>query len=193
MKQEEASRSNSNEQLGRKIREARLRQGLTLKEVGQAVDLSEGFLSQLERGKVNASIATLQRIADMLGIKVIDIFENSASQMTAQVIRRHDRPMLLLGNHGRKYVLSRSGAEQLEIFFTVLEPGGSTGDSPYSHGDSEEFVHVNAGLLQVDVGSVSHLLSAGDSIHFHSSIPHSATNVGTSLCEALWVSSPPSY
>ncbi len=53
--------------IGGRIRSLRRRQGLTLKQVAQATDLSHPFLSQVERGRTLPSITSLYRIALALG------------------------------------------------------------------------------------------------------------------------------
>src|SRR4029453_9500451 len=43
---------------------------VTLRTVAERADLSESFLSQVERGRANASVASLKRIAAALGVIV---------------------------------------------------------------------------------------------------------------------------
>ena len=42
-------------QLGRKIRDLRLRRGLTVQQLAEATGLSKGFVSQVENGKSSVS------------------------------------------------------------------------------------------------------------------------------------------
>ena len=49
--------------IGRSLREARRRRGLTLKAVAEEAGVTESFLSQVERDIASPSIATLRRIA----------------------------------------------------------------------------------------------------------------------------------
>ncbi len=49
-------------ELGERIRAIRRLRRKTLKEVASAANISESFLSQLERGRTNATVATLQRL-----------------------------------------------------------------------------------------------------------------------------------
>ena len=46
-------------QLGRKIRDLRLRPGLTVQQLAEATGLSKGFVSQVENGRTSPSLATL--------------------------------------------------------------------------------------------------------------------------------------
>ena len=52
------------------------------------------------------------------------------------------------------------------MFIAELVPGGSTGDEPYTHGDSEELVVVIAGSIQLQLGERLFELEQGDSIDY---------------------------
>lgn len=54
-------------ELGRRIRETRLRQGLTLKELDDRAGLSATHLSEIERGRTSPTVGALLRIARALG------------------------------------------------------------------------------------------------------------------------------
>jgi transcriptional regulator with XRE-family HTH domain len=53
--------------LGERIKELRIRTGLTQAELGDRAGLSAKYVSELERGLRNPSLATLQRIAGGMG------------------------------------------------------------------------------------------------------------------------------
>ena len=81
----------------------------------------------------------------------------------------------------------------LEVLTAEFEPGGSTGDEPYTHGDSEELLLVIQGRVHVQLGTEVYDLQAGDSVHYRSSTPHRVSNPGGSTAEVLFVITPPSY
>ena len=54
--------------IGQKIRDARKAKGLTLKELGEKVGVSESVVGRYETGKQNLTIETLQKVADALGV-----------------------------------------------------------------------------------------------------------------------------
>ncbi|UHG93263.1 helix-turn-helix domain-containing protein [Spirosoma oryzicola] len=58
------------EQVGNQIREARKRRGLTLKELGEKVGVSESVMSRYEKGKINFTVDSLQKISSELGTKL---------------------------------------------------------------------------------------------------------------------------
>jgi transcriptional regulator with XRE-family HTH domain len=178
--------------VGERLRAIRRLRRCTLREVAERSGLSESFLSQVERGRSNASIASLRRIADALSVTVADLFE-PAGPPRPRVLRRADRPALSFGILGRKLLLTPRPLHQLEVFVGELQPGGSTGAEPYAHGDSEELFVVFAGTVQLELGGELHELEPGDSIDYRSSTPHRISNVGEELAEVMWIISPPSY
>ena len=178
--------------VGERLRTLRRFRRCTLQTVAARSGLSESFLSQVERGRSNASIASLKRIADALGVSMADLFEPDGLPRP-RVLRRDERPALQFGILGRKLLLTPRPLHHLEVFAGELEVGGSTGPEPYAHGDSEELFIVVSGRVQLELGGEEFELEPGDSIDYRSSTPHRAVNTGEELAEVLWIISPPSY
>src|SRR5258707_12240772 len=65
-------------EVGERLRAIRQLRRKTLKEIASAAGISESFLSQLERGRTNATIATLQRLSTAPGIEGSDLFTTGA-------------------------------------------------------------------------------------------------------------------
>jgi transcriptional regulator with XRE-family HTH domain len=179
-------------EVGERLRVIRTTRRLTLREVAERAGLSESFLSQVERGRASASIASLRRIADALGITIADLFQ-PAGPAEPRVLRRDDRPALAFGILGRKLLLTPKPLHELEVFVGELDPGGSTGAEQYAHGDSEELFVVLRGTVRLELGDDLHELEPGDSIDYRSSTPHRISNAGDELAEVMWIISPPSY
>lgn len=59
--------------VGMEVRVARIRKGLSIREVAKLTGLCESSLNQLENGKHDVKILTYKRIADALGISIKDI------------------------------------------------------------------------------------------------------------------------
>jgi transcriptional regulator with XRE-family HTH domain len=178
--------------VGERLRLVRRLRRCTLRTVAERAGMSESFLSQVERGKASASIASLRRIAGALGVSLADLFEPSGPPRP-RVLRRDERPTLAFGVLGRKLLLTPRPLHHLEVFVGELDPGGSTGPEPYAHGDSEELFVVLSGSVQLELGGELHELESGDSIDYRSSTPHRIENIGHDLAEVMWIISPPSY
>lgn len=178
--------------MGERLRALRRARKLTLLAVATKARISEGYLSQVERGLANPSIGTLQQIADALGLKIGDLFADDF-HARPQVLRVDARPGLAFGVLGRKYRLTPKAQQHMEAFIGEFDPGGSTGDDAYTHGDSEELLLILAGQVELTLDTDRHLMDTGDSIVYRSSTPHRLTEIGGHSATVLWMISPPSY
>ena len=61
--------------VGKKVRDARSRRGMTRKMLAEEADVSERHLAQLELGEGNVSIVLLRRITNALNIPLADVFQ----------------------------------------------------------------------------------------------------------------------
>jgi transcriptional regulator with XRE-family HTH domain len=178
--------------VGERLRTIRQLRRRTLREVADGAGLSESFLSQVERGRTSVSIASLQRIAGALGIEVSDVFAHD-EERRPRVLRRDARPNVAWGPVGRKALLTPKPFHSVEVVVANIDPGGSTGDEPYAHGDSEEVFFVVTGEVELQLGGELFELAEGDSAQYRSSTPHRVRNLGRGPAEVLFIISPPSY
>ncbi|MBQ4251622.1 MAG: helix-turn-helix transcriptional regulator, partial [Erysipelotrichaceae bacterium] len=63
--------------LGKRVKQLRIKSGMTLEELASRTELTKGFLSQLERNLSSPSIATLEDIVEVLGVSLADFFRDS--------------------------------------------------------------------------------------------------------------------
>src|SRR5919199_5659229 len=87
--------------VGERLRALRRFRRCTLRTIAARSGLSESFLSQVERGRSSASIASLRRIAEALGVSMADLFGPDGVP-GPKVLRRADRPALAFGVLGKK-------------------------------------------------------------------------------------------
>ena len=178
--------------VGERLRTIRHLRRRTLKDIAAGAGISESFLSQVERGRTSVSISSLQRIAASLGIEVSDVFTMDGA-VRPRLVRREARETISFGNLARKSLLTPKPFHSVEVFAAEFEPGGSTGDEPYTHGDSEEVFFVLSGRVELQVGEELFALGPGDSVQYRSSTPHRVLNRGSVVAEVLFVISPPSF
>ena len=73
------------ENLGTRLRQARQRSGLSLRELARQLRVSPSFVSQLENGKSQPSVATLYSLAQLLDVSIDRLFDTSnASEEAAE-------------------------------------------------------------------------------------------------------------
>ncbi len=179
-------------QLGSRIRAIRQTRRRTLREVAAAAGVTESFLSQVERDVTSPSIATVQRIAHALDLSIAQLF---AEEMpSGRVIRREARRRVTYpGLQAVDEFLTSNTASRLQVILSTIEPGGGTGEEPYTHDSDEEVVVVLAGVLDLWVGDEHYVLREGDAITFPSRLPHWNMNRGDMPASVLFCLTPPSF
>ena len=176
--------------VGEKVKAFRTARRMSLRALGDATGTTASFLSQLERGLSGVNTSTLMRIAEALGIRLTDLFDDDEPPV-GRVLRKAERPALPPAEGYRKMLLSRRPIRDMEVYIGEFDPGGSTGEQPYSHGDSHELFFVVRGTVELTLGDERHVLSAGDSIEYPSSVPHKTENTGAEPAEVIWMIAPP--
>jgi transcriptional regulator with XRE-family HTH domain len=175
--------------VGGRIRQFRVARKLTLRQLADRARISPGFLSQVERGQVNASVSTLRRLSEELGITLPDLFAGDHVG-DVRILRKADRPVIEVSDLSAKYLLSQKPLRNLEVYVGELAPGASAGDA-YVHGDAQELLVVISGGPTLELDGKTYLLEAGDSAEYRTSIPHTVHNTGDAYAELFWIVSPP--
>jgi transcriptional regulator with XRE-family HTH domain len=174
------------------LRELRRRNNVTLREVAASAGVSESFVSQVERGVANPSMASLRRMAEALGESVASLFVGS--EPTGMVIRAGERKRLAHPASALDdYLLTPPGAKTLQIIYSVVAPGDGSGAEPYTHPADEEVIVMLAGRLTVNANGQEYVLEEGDSLLLDPRSPHGYRNAGDVPARSLWVMSPPMY
>lgn len=181
--------------LGGVIRGAREKHQLTLQQVADRTRLSVSYLSQIERDLLHPSVSTLKRIAQALGIaagKLMFPSAKSTGRSMVSVQRKGERKRILFPHSNIEYeLLTPDLRRRVSMLWVSAQPGAESGPA-FTH-EGEDGVVVLSGELAIEVGGVWHDLKAGDSIYFHSELPHRWRNPGKVVAEAVWVSTPPSF
>ena len=73
------------ENLGPRLKELRGRNGKSLREMARLLQVSPSFVSQIENGKSQPSVATLYEMAQLLGVQVDVLFEPLGSSKNSQI------------------------------------------------------------------------------------------------------------
>jgi len=179
-------------ELGPHLRSLRTARGLTLRELAQRAEVTESFLSQAERGVATPSIASVRRIARGLGLSIADLF--AEVEPAGLVVRASERRRITYPGLGAvDEFLTRGKGGRLQVIMSTVEPGGGTGEEPYTHESDEEVLIVLEGTLDLWVGDERFRLEAGDAITYSSRVPHRNTNPGPGVARLLFCITPPSF
>jgi transcriptional regulator with XRE-family HTH domain len=172
---------------GAQLRELRLRRGWTLEELACRSGLSKAFLSRLESGGRQASIAAALTLAKIFDVSLASLFESQPSKEPDVVVRAADTVMKSI--NGLTYApLSHAGRSFALQPIKVTVPTSRQGDEHYHH-NGEEWIYLLSGTLTLSLAGKQYELSPGDAAHFDSRQPHRLISTGTGDAEVLLVAS----
>jgi transcriptional regulator with XRE-family HTH domain len=154
--------------VGRNLKKHRIERGLTLNQLAGAAGVAKATLSKLESGDGNPTIATLEVLANSLGLPTEELLTDSAEE-TIHVSRAPT-------SSGAKEDLLRlidrlSATGMVEIFEDSFKFGTRRKAPPHPPGVVEHLLLVEGALL---VGPVGHEvnLAPGDYVKFKADVPH---------------------
>jgi len=189
-----------------RLREARERSGLSLRQLAKRLDISPSALSQIETGKSRPSVRTLYAVVSELGISLDELFDHQGPEAEANesatierggsggwmaihepLLRREDRPALDLDTGVQWQRLTAEHDALIDFLHVTYEPGGtSNADGKLVRHAGREYGVVLSGELEVTVGFETYTLRVGDSISFNSDEPHVLANRGRKPATAIW-------
>ncbi len=196
--------------LGTRLRDERLRRGMTLRGLAREVGVSASMISQIETSKTQPSVSTLYAITSALGISIEDVFSPSVDRESSAVahggsaaaidaldgmrgrrrgplVRPGDRQVLTLDS-GVTWELLGELPPYTVDFLRVTYPPGSTSSSNgglMRHSGSE-FGFLLSGELKLTLGFEEIRLTPGDAISFPSDTPHAYRNEGAEPAVGVW-------
>lgn len=171
------------------LRRLRKQRKQTLAEAAAGTQLSVSFLSSLERGHVNASVATLQKLSSFYGTNVVSFFGGPGKPK--KLVRPGDRKQLS-NEPGVNIEMLALGNNAMEPHLYHIAPGTSSGGAYHHQG--EEFIYVISGSCEFWLDEVERYpLQAGDSLYFSSTQAHRWSNPGRDVAILLWINTPPTF
>lgn len=170
--------------LGKRLRRLRDGRGWTLDELAERTGLSKPYLSRLETGERQPSIAALLSVAQTYGVTVASLFQED--EQAPQVVVRAGQAPLQPGNGLLHAGLSARAGEAHLRPIRVVVPLEREGDELYQH-DGEEWLYVLRGRLRLILGREQYVLDEGDAAHFDARTPHRLVAEGEGDAELLLV------
>ena len=173
---------------GARLRELRRQRGWTLEELACRSGLSKAFMSRLESGDRQASIAAVLTLSRVFDVSLASLFESPLAMDPCVIIRGQDAVEKKV--NGLKYVpVSNAGRffnlQPIKVKVPVLRPG----HEHYRHA-GEEWIYVLSGALTLSLAGKTYDLAPGDAAHFDSRLPHRLMARGGKDAEVLLVASP---
>ncbi|MEV6770348.1 helix-turn-helix transcriptional regulator [Nocardia sp. NPDC051030] len=167
--QNEATQGQRWQRLGDVVHHRRLTAKLTLAQLAEQTALSQSFLSQLENGRTNTSLRSLQRIADALQTTATELLSEADTAPSDVVVRAGDDTGLTQAERdGSVRSLVHGGRDLRALEFTG---GKDRGEREFAH-DNDELIYVVRGAITVASSDEEITLSTGDTYYCAAGTKH---------------------
>lgn len=177
--------------IGNRVKQLRIKNGLTLEELASRTELTKGFLSQLERNLTSPSISTLEDIVEVLGISLADFFKEDNQQQIvfteADYFVDNQEEMTIT------YLVPNAQKNEMEpLMVTLMENGQSHLIEPHQ---GEEFGYVLTGKIVVEdlTCKKSYVVKKGETFYLKGDCQHRIVNKTNKVAKVLWISTPPIF
>lgn len=202
--------------LGPRLKEIRMQGGLSLREVARQLDVSPSFVSQIENGKSQPSVATLYSFARLLGVPVDVLFEAQWDGKTKADVKSDDeqisrdilhtpadawdvskarisaatpvnRSVIEMDSGVQWERLAATSEKSVNFMEIVYQPGAQSNSSgELLTHEGFEYGYALEGELEATIGDLVLTLSKGHSIGFDSVIPHNFRNNSATPFHGIW-------
>lgn len=161
---------------GEVIKSRRLELGMTLEEVSLESGFSIGYLSKLERGNTVPPLATMQKLAAVLGIDMMELLnvggiESETKDRDIEISRNISEEETAEQYSSRAIFAEYRNRAVLPLIMHI-NPGET---EVFTH-DAEEFIYVLEGEVILEYKDKRHELKKGDGAYIDSRKAHRFIN-----------------
>ncbi|MFQ5581603.1 MAG: helix-turn-helix domain-containing protein [Mariprofundaceae bacterium] len=173
-----------------RVHNLRESKGLSLRALAEAAGVSPATLSQVESGQTSPSVATLEKLADGLGMSVAAFFLDESEEEDIEVFSLSDRPEVKLSGGSTLIPLAaRHYPVGFEPILVRLEPGGEFDEDLYGISSSHAYAWVRLGSATLECNGHCFPVSETQSVYYDPRKPHNWRNSADEVCELLIVRS----
>ena len=174
--------------VGGEIQRLRLQHNLTLDQLAAKSGVSKSILSQIERDHSNPTLATIWRITkalespleDVLAVKEgVSCFEKLSQNATPEVTSEDSLFCL-------KILGTLNTVSSVQWYEFTAKPSAELFSEAHGAG-SLESITLCTGKLTVIVGEKTQSICAGETLRFHTDVPHSLKNEGKKTVHGFMV------
>ena len=175
--------------IGKKLKELRQINGLTLDDLASRCELTKGFLSQVERNLTAPSIATLEDILEALGSNLSEFFREEPKRQV--VFTAQDFYVDEQDGYTIEWIIPNAQKNEMEPILLTLHPQQKSQELHCHEG--EEFGYVLKGRITLICGNEKYRLKEQETFYLDGAKSHYLYNHGKNDAKVLWVTTPPSF
>ena len=175
--------------IGKRIRQLRVRNGLTQEELASRCELTKGFVSQLDNNLATPSLPALMDLVEALGTDMSSFF--SEEQEAKLVFHQEDFFEDSRENGRILWVVPNAQKNAMEPILLKINPHQDSQVMPPHEG--EEFGLVLSGSVQLILRGRKEKVRRGETFYLKGDQEHFLRNEGASPAQVLWITTPPSF
>ncbi len=172
--------------VGLRLQKLRKERDLTQRDLAGRAGLSANAISLIERDEISPSVATLQRLATALRVKMSYFFEEDEVQASVLYMPATQRPSITSGGVAIAALGKRLQGQEMEPFLITLAPQAESDSRPVAHA-GHEFVCCLSGRVDYEIDGKPYSLSAGDFLLFEAELPHRWRNTAPESAQLLLI------
>jgi transcriptional regulator with XRE-family HTH domain len=173
--------------IGTKIKELRIKVGMSQKELADKVDLTPSFISQMESNQIVPSLNSFIQICNALGVSLSDTLGKKSDE-GEWLIRKEkvfSNPVLKEGGL-KGFSIVKDGA--MTVTLIVVEPYAKV-KSHLVPEEGAKLLYVLKGDLSLIIDGKGAILRSGDSVFLQNEVPSLLKNEGGEIAEILLINS----
>lgn len=175
--------------VGANVRRLRRNRGLSLVELGQHASVAKGTLTQLEAGRGNPTLETIQSLGRALGVAVSDLVTEHADDTPVVVRADAGVPIADSPLDARLIHRSHTTGAITELYRLSIEAGQRVESLGHPYGVVEQ-VYVLAGTLTVGHADAPVAVGPHDFVRFSADRPHRYEAADGPVSALLWMTFP---
>lgn len=165
----------------RSIREGR---NLSLDQLSDLTGVSKSMLRQIETGRSSPTIATIWKIANGLRLSFTSLLRDRSPAVAIRDFKA-EKPLTAESERYRVWpMISFDPDRAFEFYHMEIDPETTFHGEPHK-GNSEEYVFVTAGKLEITIDENRYNINAGQCIQFQADSPHTYHNTGDETVSAI--------
>lgn len=178
--------------IGARLRDLRLREGLSQRALAKRAGVSNATVSMVEANRISPSVSGLRQILSGIPISLADFFAGPKEDREQIVFRAAELTEIAGGPISFRQVGANLQGRSLQLLHERYKAGAESGKAMLSH-QGEEAGLVIRGRMLLEVAGVRYELGPGDAYFFDSRKPHAFKNIGEGELELFSACTPPSF
>jgi len=176
-------------ELGKRIKEFRMKKGLTLQKLEEKTGFTKGYLSKVENTKKAPPVSTLVVLAKALEVSLSEIFGEKEEKSAISLVKRNERQVVARNgtvfSYSYQTVAHKFYKKHMEPYILTLPVKPK--QVPLFQHDGEEILFVLEGTMKFFHGDQEFIAEEGDCLYFDASVPHHGICQGKKEVKCLMV------